>query len=168
MGLDVQAGLAVCAKSDGLLSTAVFDNVTMNGLAHGLIGRTIGYVNAQGSDSLASGTYTIIGSGSQIGGTEDECHFAGNTFTGDFDLVARVVSQSGGAAAAQAGLMARERHNYRSQSAYAGLAASAMSEFIYRSTTVTDAFGSGVDFSIANGTLTFANGETAKRHHAHH
>ena len=163
MGLDVQAGLAVSARSDGALTTAVFDNVTIDGNpVTGLVGRTIGYVNAQGSDSNVSGTYTVIGSGAQIGGTEDECHFVATTLTGDFDLVARIVSQSGGAANAQAGVMARELHSHRSISAYSGMVANAQHEFISRGTSVTNAFGSGLDFSLANGVLTFNNLEQTK------
>ncbi len=163
MGLDVQAGLAVSARSDGLLSTAVFDNVTINGAAAtGLTGRTIGYVNEQGSDSVDAGMYTVIASGAAIGSTQDECHFVATTLTGDFELVARVVSQSGGAVNAQAGVMVRDLHNWKSLSAYIGMVANARTEFIYRNSTVTNAFGTGVDFSLANGTLTFADGEQTK------
>jgi len=163
MGLDVQAGLAVSARSDGQLTTALFDQVTINGLAATeLTGRTIGFVNEQGSDSLQTGTYTVIGSGAGIGSTQDECHFVATTLTGDFNLVARVVSQSGGATNAQAGLMARDLHSWRSLSAYIGMVANARTEYIYRNSTVTNAFGSGVDFTLANGTLTFANGEQTK------
>lgn len=163
LGLDAQVGLAVCARSDGQLATAVFDNVRVNNVAvTDLTGRTIGYVNAQGSDSLANDTYTIKGSGAQIGGTEDECHFVAKTLTGDFDLDARVVSITGGASSAQAGLMARELHNNRSLNVYSGITASLSHEFISRSSSTTNAFGSGVDFSLANGTLTFNDGESSK------
>jgi hypothetical protein len=162
MGLDVQAGLAVSARSDGTLTTATFDNVTLNGVPSGFTGRTIGYVNAQGSDSLSSGIYTVTGSGAQIGGTEDECHFLATTVTGDFDLIARVLSQTGGATTAQAGVMARELHNYRSLSAYSGLIANAQHEFVSRSTSVTNAYGGGVDFALASGTLTFNDGDQTK------
>ena len=163
MSADLLAGLAVSARSDGNLSTAAFDNVTLNGGAPPtLAGRTVGYVNAQGSDSVAGGVYTVNGSGAQIGGTEDECHFVAAPVTGDFTLVARVVSQSGGAANAQAGVMARELYNYRARSAYIGLVANSMSEFIYRNSTVTNAFGTAVDHSLASGTMTFAIGEQTK------
>ncbi len=163
MGLDVQAGLAVSARSDGLLSTAVFDNVTIDGAAAtGLVGRTIGLVNAQGSDTFDSGAYTVTGSGAAIGGTQDECHFVATTLTGDFEFVARVVSQTGGATNAQAGVMARDLHNWKSLSAFIGMVANARTDFIYRNSTVTNAFGTGVDFSLANGTLTFTDGEQTK------
>ncbi|MCB1274991.1 Calx-beta domain-containing protein [Prosthecobacter sp.] len=163
MGIDVQAGLAVSSRSNGTLSTAIFDNVTINNVpASGLTGRTIGFVNAQGSDSLDAGTYTVSGSGAAIGGTGDACHFVATTLTGDFNLVARVISQTGGATTAQAGVMVRDNHGYRAMSAYHGVVANARTEFIYRNSTVTNAFGTGVDFSLANGTLTFNNNEQTK------
>lgn len=163
MGIDVQAGLAVSARSDGALSAAVFDNVTIDGVAaSGLTGRTIGFVNSQGADSLDAGTYTVTGSGAAIGGTGDECHFVATTLTGNFELVARVISQSGGATNAQAGVMARDTHSHRAMSAYIGVVANARTEFISRNSTVTNAFGTGVDFSFANGTLSFADGEQTK------
>ena len=58
--------------------------------------------------------------------------------------------------------MARELYNYRARSAFIGLAANSMSQFIYRNSTVTNAFGLGLDFSLTNGTLTFNTGEQTK------
>ncbi|WP_395738871.1 Calx-beta domain-containing protein [Prosthecobacter sp.] len=159
----VQAGLAVSARSDGTLETAVFDNVSISTVASpSLVGRTIGFVNAQGSDALSGGVYTVIGSGAQIGGTEDECHFVAMPVTGDFTLVARVLSQSGGAANAQAGVMIRESNTYRCRSVYMGLVENALGEFISRSSTVTTAFGDGIDYTLPSGSVTFAAGERDK------
>jgi regulation of enolase protein 1 (concanavalin A-like superfamily) len=105
-GQDLFAGLAVSARSDGSLATATFDNVTITGVASpSLIGRTVGYVNAQGTDSLIDGVYTVSGSGAAIGGSEDECHFVAMPVSGNFTIAARVTSQSGGAANSQAGVM---------------------------------------------------------------
>ncbi|MEP6667846.1 MAG: Calx-beta domain-containing protein, partial [Chthoniobacter sp.] len=157
----VLAGLAVSARTDGLLSTATFDNVALTGSPL-LQSRTIGFVNAQGSDSLNAGVYTVTGSGAQIGGTEDEAHFVAAPITGDFTLTARVLTQSGGAVNAQAGVMVRELPGYRSRSLYNGLVANAGAEFIVRGSTVTDAFGDGVDFSLPSGTLTFNVGDTTQ------
>lgn len=163
MSADLLAGLAVSAKSDGTLTTALFDHVSLNGVSSPpLAGRTVGYVNAQGSDSFEDGVYTVSGSGAQIGSTNDECHFVAAPVNGDFTLVARILSQTGGATSAQAGVMARELYNYRARSAFIGLAANSMSQFIYRNSTVTNAFGAGLDFSLANGTLTFNTGEQTK------
>ncbi len=161
LSTEVFAGLAVSAKSDGLLSTATFDNVTLTG-SPTLEGRTVGFVNAQGTDSVTSGVYTVIGSGAGITGTEDECHFVAATVTGDFTLTARVLTQAGGAAAAQAGVMARETPSYRARSIYLGSVANAGVEFIYRNSTVTTAFGVGVDYTLAAGTLAFNPGNSVQ------
>ena len=164
MGLDVQAGLAVCARSDGQLTTATFDNVTFDGVpASGLTGRTVGYVDAQGSNSLAGGVYTVTGSGSLIGNTEDECHFVATTKLGDFTLVARVLSQSGGASNAQAGLMVRATNHRQSLAFYVGTAANALTEMMSRTSPADTALGTGVDFSLpAVQTITFNVGDQNK------
>ena len=162
-GQDLLAGLAVSARSDGTLATATFDNVTITGVASpSLIGRTVGYVNAQGTDSLNAGVYTVSGSGAAIGGSEDECHFVAMPVTGDFTLAARVTSQSGGAANSQAGVMLRDLASYRSRSFYCGMVANAAAEFLARSYTVTTANGATVDYTLPSGTLTFGVGDQTK------
>ena len=159
----LQAGLAVSARTDGLLETATFDNVTISTVPTlNLVGRTIGFVNAQGSDVLNGGVYTIIGSGAQIGGTEDECHFVAMPVTGDFNITARVLSQSGGTVAAQAGVMIRESNTYRCRSLYMGLVENSLGEFIYRNTTVTTAYGDGIDYTLPSGSLSFGIGDQTK------
>ncbi len=160
---EVLAGLAVSARADSAtnLTTATFDNVALTG-SPTLQGRTVGFVNAQGSDTLSAGTYTVSAAGAQIGSTEDECHFVAAPVTGDFTLVARVLTQSGGASNAQAGVMVRESSNYRTRSVYIGSVANSGVEFIYRNTGVTTAYGAGVDFSLANGVLNFGVGEQTK------
>lgn len=159
---EVLAGLAVSARNDSTtLTSAVFDNVTLTG-SPPFAGRTVGFVNAQGADGEAGGTFTLSAAGAQIGGSEDECHFLAAPVTGDFTLVARVVSQSGGNSNAQAGVMVRESAHFRTRSLYAGSVANAGAEFICRSTSVTTGFGAGVDFALASGVLTFGIGEQTK------
>jgi hypothetical protein len=162
-GQDLFAGLAVSARSDGSLATATFDNVTITGVASpSLIGRTVGYVNAQGTDSLIDGVYTVSGSGAAIGGSEDECHFVAMPVSGNFTIAARVTSQSGGAANSQAGVMLRDVASYRSRSFYCGMVANAAAEFLARSSTVTTAYGATVDYTLPSGTLTFGVGDQTK------
>lgn len=159
----LQAGLAVSARTDGLLETATFDNVSIDTAPTlSFVGRTIGFVNAQGADSLSGGVYTITGSGAQIGGTEDECHFVAMPVTGDFTLSARVLTQSGGAVNAQAGVMIRESNTYRCRSLYMGLIENGLCEFIYRSATVTTAYGDGIDYTLPGGSLSFGVGDRTK------
>ncbi|GEP42188.1 Calx-beta domain-containing protein [Brevifollis gellanilyticus] len=160
---EVLAGLAVSARSDSAtnLTTATFDNVSLSG-SPGLLGRTVGFVNAQGTDTLTTGTYTVSAAGAQIGSTEDECHFVAAPVSGDFTLIARVLTQTGGASNAQAGVMVRETANYRTRSLYLGSVANSGVEFIYRTTSVTTGYGAGVDFLLPDGVLNFAIGEQFK------
>ncbi|MFZ4765174.1 MAG: Calx-beta domain-containing protein, partial [Roseimicrobium sp.] len=158
---NVLAGLAVSARNDNSVTTATFDNVSLTGTPT-LAGRTIGFVNTEGADSVNGGVHTISASGAQIGGTEDECHFVAAPVTGDFTLVARLLTQAGGNANAQAGVMVRENQGHRVRSAYVGSVANAGVEFIYRNTSVSTAFGSGVDYTLGTGVLTFGVGEQSK------
>jgi hypothetical protein len=59
-------------------------------------GRTIGFVNEQGSDSVNAGLWTVTGSGAGIGGSNDEAHFPSTEVSGDFTIIARVLSLTGG------------------------------------------------------------------------
>ena len=162
-GQDLLAGLAVSARSDGTLATATFDQLTITGVATpSLTGRTVGYVNAQGTDSLSEGVYTVSGSGAAIGNSEDECHFLAMPVSGDFTITARVTSQSGGAANSQAGVMLRDVASYRSRSFYCGMVANGAAESIARSSSVTTALGATVDYTLPSGTLNFAVGEQTK------
>ena len=157
----VLAGLAVSAASDGQIATATFDNVTLDGNSiTSFGGRTIGFVNEQGSESLANGVWTVNGSGAGIG--NDEAHFPSMEVTGNFTLVARVTSLSGGANGAQAGVMVRDDRTSYARDVYTGWVKSGSVEQRYRLQSSTTAFGSGVDFVLPPGVLTFDPGETTK------
>ena len=164
MPTELIAGLAVSSRSDGTLSTAVFDHVTFSVPPPGpLQGRTVGFVNEQGSDSVAGGVYTVIGSGAGLNASsQDECHFVAAPISGNFTLTARVVSQSGGAAAQEAGVMIRESANYRSRMIHSGVQGTSGFEMIARASTITDAFGAGVDHTLTTGVVNFAIGELTK------
>ena len=163
LGPSVLAGLAVSAATDGLIATGTFDNVTVNGVpTTDLVGRTVGFVNEQGSESYGAGTWTLNGSGALIGNSSDEAHFAAKQIAGDFSLVARVNTITNGAASAQAGLMARQTRDGYSRMMFTGCNKTGASEYRYRAQGVTSAFGSGVDFLLTPGVLTFAPGDTVK------
>ena len=70
----------------------------------------IGSVGVAGSDSYnsATGVYTLNGSGADIYGTADACHFVYQNLAGDGQLQARVVSMTNTNAAAKAGVMIRQ------------------------------------------------------------
>jgi alpha-tubulin suppressor-like RCC1 family protein len=70
----------------------------------------VGSVGVAGTDSYnsATGVYTIAGSGADIGGTTDACHFVYQTLTTDGELEARVASIQNTNATAKAGVMVRQ------------------------------------------------------------
>lgn len=159
-GTRVLAGLAVSAQGDGQLSTATFDNVTINGspfTSQG--GRTIGFVNEQGSDSVNAGLWTVTGSGAGIGGS-DEAHFPSTEVSGDFTLIARVLSLSGGGSNAQAGVMVRDDRTHYARAVHTGWVKNNTVEQRYRLQSNTTAFGTGVDYTLAPGVLTIPAGQT--------
>ncbi len=161
LGTSALAGLMVSAASDGTIATATYDNVTINSVPQtALQGRTVGFVNEQGSESLAGGVWTVNASGNAITGTNDEGYFVAREVSGDFTLIARVTSLTGGAAAAQAGVAVRHTRDGYSRHMHTGWVKSGSTEQRYRLQSFTNASGSGVDFTLAPGTLTFAPGET--------
>ena len=165
-GPQVQVGLAVSARQDGLISQATFDNTTLTPTPPGGIAfsrRTVGFVNEIGAYSEAGGVHTLSGSGAGIGtSTVDEGEFAMMTLTGDFVLTTRVTSQAGGANDAQAGLMIRENGDKDSRMIYFGLTTNFGMQSLFRNRTRTTAYGSSVDFTLASGVLNFAVGEQTK------
>ena len=68
----------------------------------------IGDVGADGAADEASGTFTIDGSGDDIGGTVDAFHYVYQPLPGDGSIVARVASQTTPAYWSRAGVMMRE------------------------------------------------------------
>lgn len=163
LGSPVLAGLAVSSRSDGVLSTATFDNVSITPVPSGsLAGREVGFVNIDGSDSQSSGVWTVNGSGAGITTGTDEARFVATDVTGDFTLVARLTSLFGGASNAQAGVMMRQDRTQYSREVYAGFINSNSIEQQARTQSVTTAFGSGIDFSCPPGVLNFAIGEQTK------
>ncbi len=163
LGPTVIAGLAVSAKSDGSIATATYDNVSITPSPAGpLLGREVGFLNVDGSETFSNGVWTVNGSGNGIGGGNDEAHLTGTEVSGDFTLVARLVSLSGGAANAQAGVMMRQDRTHYSRQMYAGWINNNNLEQQYRAQSATTAFGTGVDYVLTPGTVTFAPGESNK------
>lgn len=160
-GQKLLAGLAVSAQSDGQISTATFDNVTLDGSPITTLGsRAIGFVNEQGSESFASGVWTVNGSGASIGGSTDEAHFPSTEVSGNFTLAARVTSLTGGGGSAQAGVMVRDDRTHYARAVHTGWVKNNTVEQRYRLQSNTSAFGSGVDYSLPFGVLTIPAGQT--------
>ena len=68
----------------------------------------IGNVGIPGSATYLNTTYTLKGSGADIWGTADGCHFLSQSISGDFVITARLTSMSNTDYWAKAGLMVRE------------------------------------------------------------
>lgn len=160
-------GLAASARQDGLLTQAVFDNVSLsNGGA--LTSRSIGFVDEPGLVTQGGGTWTLTASGAgfmpSFNSPEDEGHMAATSLSGDFTLTARLTSLTGGNASAQAGLMVRESSNYRARALWFGLTGSGTTapEFRARLSSTTTGEGNAVDYQLTPGTLTFNIGEQTR------
>lgn len=69
--------------------------------------KDIGLVLGRGASGLDSGTFTIIGSGSAIGGSEDQFQFLFQPVAGDVTITARIVASQNTGANALAGMMVR-------------------------------------------------------------
>ena len=163
LGPTALAGLMCSARSDGSLATATFDNVSITPAPAGsLLGREVGFVNVDGSESLNAGTWTVTGSGTGVATGTDEGRFVATEVSGDFTLIARVRSLSGGASNAQAGVMMRHTRDGYSRMMYAGWSNASALEHFNRAQSASTASGSGVDYSLTPGTLTFAPGETTQ------
>ena len=161
---EMLVGLAVSARGDGLVATATFDNVTISPApSEPLRGRSIGYVQVQGTDEESSGTYTLTGSGAGIGvSNQDEGHFLAAPLTGDFTMTARLASLSGGDVDAEAGLMARESVGWRHRSISVVSQRNSTLKFRRRTTSVTTALGQSIDHDLMPGVLQFSIGEQTK------
>jgi len=67
----------------------------------------LGTVGGSGAAGMSSGVFTVIGSGSGIGGTADGCRFAGQPISGDVTITARVTTNQNRTVNALAGVMIR-------------------------------------------------------------
>jgi regulation of enolase protein 1 (concanavalin A-like superfamily) len=86
-----------------------------------IAGADIGAPGVAGSNSFASGLYTLAASGTGIGNTSDQFRFVSETFTGNGQITARVASQTNTSASAQAGVMFRETVNANSRFTFMAL-----------------------------------------------
>lgn len=72
------------------------------------LAKDVGNVGKVGNDSFSNGSFTLQGSGSDIGGTSDSFNYVSQTLQGDGQIIARVASIENTAAEAKAGVMIRE------------------------------------------------------------
>ena len=72
------------------------------------LGKDVGSVGKAGSNNFSNGSFTLQGSGAEIGGTTDGFNYVYQTLQGDGQIVARVASIENTAVEAKAGVMIRE------------------------------------------------------------
>jgi hypothetical protein len=92
----------------------------------------VGSVGLVGSATLANGTFTVKGAGSQVWGTADSFNFAYQILSGDGSIVARVACIS--LTSATPGVMIRDSLNPDAMSAFGAYFAS-NAYLNYRTTT---------------------------------
>jgi regulation of enolase protein 1 (concanavalin A-like superfamily) len=132
MATSITVGLCVCSVDNTQLSTATFDNVQLKAI---LAGADIGAPGKAGSNTYATGVYTVSGGGTDIWNTSDQFRYVSKTFTGDGQIIARVASQTNTNVWAKAGVMFRETANANSRFAALELTPGNGTTFQYRDTT---------------------------------
>jgi regulation of enolase protein 1 (concanavalin A-like superfamily) len=140
MAADVQVGLCLTSHTNAATASASFDGVTESGGAPaGLPApwstQDIGIVGAAGSADVASGTFTVCGSGADIWGTSDAFRFVSQPMSGDGQLTARVGSLTNTDGWAKAGVMIRETLDPSSRFAMVVTTPSNGTTFQYRTST---------------------------------
>jgi len=109
MTTSATAGLAVCSHDNTQLSTATFNNVSVNVLPASWTDLDIGAPGLTGSASYSGTTFTVSGSGADIYGTADQFHYVYQTTSStSVTITARVATQTDSNVWAKAGVMIRE------------------------------------------------------------
>ncbi|MFF5294475.1 PQQ-dependent sugar dehydrogenase [Paractinoplanes globisporus] len=103
-------GLFATSHDNNVLSTAVFDNVSVVGdvdpaLPAPWVHQDVGGPTVAGNATEIAGTFAVTGAGGDIWGGADQFHFVHQPLTGDGTVVAQVASQSGAEEWAKAGIM---------------------------------------------------------------
>jgi len=93
----------------------------------------IGSVGGTGAANVLENTWTLLGSGNDIGGTSDQFRFTSRSLQGDGEIIARVAGIENTSASAKAGIMIRESLAGGSRYAFAYVTPSSGSDFDVRS-----------------------------------
>jgi regulation of enolase protein 1 (concanavalin A-like superfamily)/SH3-like domain-containing protein len=111
---------AIAVDGSGASATSAIATVTVAAstaapLPNGQQHQDIGAPAVAGSAAYSNGTYTVSGAGvdvwnssQELWNTSDQFHYVYQQMSGDFEIVARIVSLQGGNAWSKAGLMVRE------------------------------------------------------------
>ena len=109
MADQVYIGLAFSSHVDGLLGTAVFDDISLVGASSVWANSDVGDVAAAGSVNInVNGEYELQASGVDIWSLDDEFHFMYQTLVGDGEITAQVKSITNTHIWSKAGVMIRE------------------------------------------------------------
>ncbi len=125
--------------------TNVAGTVTLLGVAGVWADSDIGTPGATGGASFANNTFTVSGSGTDIGGTSDNFHYVYQPLAGDGTIITRVVTQGNTNALAKAGVMIRESLN--ANSSFADVVVTPTSGVLFQARNGTGASAS----TVANG-----------------
>src|SRR5690606_15968411 len=109
--------------------------------------------------SVDGGIYTISSSGDGFAGSADDGFFVNQGVAGNFTLTARVLSTQG-SASTRAGLMLRQAADREARMAFVGAASGGVPQFIRRQASTNTAYGTGIDYTLSGGLLTFPPGTT--------
>jgi len=110
MASTATVGLFVTSHDNNVLSTAVFDNVSVVGDVNPALPapwthQDVGAPAVAGDATEIAGTFAVTGAGGDIWGAADQFHFVHLPLTGDGTVTARVGSQQGTEEWAKAGVM---------------------------------------------------------------
>jgi hypothetical protein len=134
MSTAVSVGLAVTSHTNSVVSTAVFDSVTVNDVPVVFKSSTdIGNIYVAGKNTYENGVYRVAGSGGDIWGQSDHFRFVAGSASGDTTVIARITSQENTHAWAKAGIMFRENSRTTSQNTAVLLTPSSGTLFQWRS-----------------------------------
>jgi regulation of enolase protein 1 (concanavalin A-like superfamily) len=146
----ITVGLFDTSHNAGALSTATFDNVSVQATTSTLpvpwVDTDVGSPAKAGSASYAGGVFTINGAGADIWGTVDQFNYVYQTLTGNASIIARVTSQSLTDTWSKSGVMIKQ--STTSGSAYALLAATEGNGITFQASFNT---------AVAGGPYTFPN-----------
>jgi hypothetical protein len=141
-GASPLAGLAVTSRNNSTTTTGTFTNASI--LPDGWSDNDVGAPAFPGSAVYdpAGNTFTLTGSGADIGGSADQFNFASRSMTGDGSVIARIDSLTDTNPLAKAGVMIRDSFSAGAMFASALLTAENGLMFEWRSTT-----GAAVSFT---------------------
>jgi regulation of enolase protein 1 (concanavalin A-like superfamily) len=90
MDTTIYVGVAVTSHVDGVIGSAVFDNVSVGEASPGWSSGDVGSVGATGAASVEGSMATVTGSGADIWNSADAFRYAYTQVNGNFVFTARV------------------------------------------------------------------------------